>query len=134
MVYGVAAVIAVLGLADAVYLTVLHLAGETASCGGSASCSQVLASDYSHFGRVPLAGLGALAYFAAFTFATFAAFGYPKARRFLVATVGLMFAVTLWLIYLQAFVLHNFCRYCLFSAALTFLLAGLLVATPGEQS
>jgi uncharacterized membrane protein len=39
-----------------------------------------------------------------------------------------MFATTLWLLYVQAFLLHAFCRYCLFSAAFTFLLAGLVVA------
>jgi uncharacterized membrane protein len=37
---------------------------------------------------------------------------------------------TLWLLYVQAFVLHSFCRFCLFSAAITFLLMGLVVATP----
>jgi hypothetical protein len=31
-----------------------------------------------------------------------------------------MFLVTLWLLYVQAF-LHAFCRYCLFSAALVWL-------------
>jgi uncharacterized membrane protein len=41
-----------------------------------------------------------------------------------------MFATTLWLLYVQAFVLHAFCRYCLFSAAVTFLLAGIVVAIP----
>jgi uncharacterized membrane protein len=40
-----------------------------------------------------------------------------------------MFAVTLWLLYTQAFILHAFCRYCLFSAAMVFLLAGLIVAS-----
>jgi uncharacterized membrane protein len=40
-----------------------------------------------------------------------------------------MFAVTLWLLYAQAFILHAFCRYCLFSAAMVFLLAGLIVAS-----
>jgi uncharacterized membrane protein len=39
-----------------------------------------------------------------------------------------MFATTLWLLYVQAFVLHAFCDYCLLSAAVTFTLAGLVVA------
>jgi uncharacterized membrane protein len=41
-----------------------------------------------------------------------------------------MFAVIGWLLYAQAFILHAFCRYCLFSAAMVFLLACLVVASP----
>jgi uncharacterized membrane protein len=36
--------------------------------------------------------------------------------------VQAMFAVTLWLLLVQAFVLHAFCDYCLLSAAVTLLL------------
>ena len=74
--------------------------------------------------------LGALAYFSAFTFATFAAFGYARAPKFLALMVGMMFLATLWLLYVQAFLLHAYCRYCLLSAAITFLIAGLLIAVP----
>lgn len=130
IVYTVAALLALAGLADATYLTVLHLTGATAACGGSADCSKVLGSSYASIGRVPLAGLGALGYFAAFSFATFAAFGSPRARKFFTLVVGGMFLATLWLLYVQAFVVHAFCRYCLLSAAITFLLAGLVVAGP----
>ena len=41
--------------------------------------------------------------------------------------VPAMVLVSLWLLYLQAFVIHSFCQYCLFSAAITFLLAVLLL-------
>jgi len=41
-----------------------------------------------------------------------------------------MFGVVLCLLYMQAFLLHAFCRYCLFSATPTFLLAGLVIAIP----
>ena len=41
-----------------------------------------------------------------------------------------MFIASLYFLYLQAFVLHAFCPFCLFSAAMTFLLAGLLLAFP----
>jgi uncharacterized membrane protein len=44
-----------------------------------------------------------------------------------------MFLATLWFLYVQAFLLHAYCRYCLFSAALTFLIAGLLIAVPPSQ-
>ncbi len=33
--------------------------------------------------------------------------------------MALMFAATLWLLYVQAFVLRAFCAYCLLSAAVT---------------
>jgi uncharacterized membrane protein len=118
------------GLADATYLTVQSLTGEAVACGGSANCSEVLGSAYAHIGGIPLAAFGALGYFGAFSFATFAGFGYRRASTFLAGTVWSMVAVSLWLLYLQAFVLHAFCRYCLFSAAITFLLAGLVVARP----
>jgi uncharacterized membrane protein len=128
--YGVAAVIALVGLAEATYLTVIFLSGETAVCGNSADCFKVLGSRYAKVGGIPVAGLGALAYFTVFTLATFAAFDYSRARKFFTWTVLAMFAVTLWLLFVQAFRLHAFCRYCLFSAALVFLLTGLVVARP----
>ena len=128
--YAVAAVISLAGLTDATYLTVMYLTGETAVCGGSASCFEVLGSVYSKIAGIPVAGFGALAYFSAFSFATFAAFGYARARTFFNLTVWAMFAATLWLLFVQAFMLHAFCRYCLFSAAMTFLLAGIVVASP----
>jgi uncharacterized membrane protein len=73
---------------------------------------------------------GALAYFTLFSFATFAAFGYSWAPKFVALLAAAMFLATLWFLYVQAFLLHAYCRYCLFSAALTFLIAGLLIAVP----
>jgi uncharacterized membrane protein len=131
--YTGAALIGFIGLAEATYLTVIALTGQTAVCGGSADCFKVLGSSYAKIGGVPVAGLGALAYFGVFTFATFAAFDYARARKFFGWTVLAMFVVTLWLLFVQAFRLHAFCRYCLFSAALVFLLTGLLVARPSTE-
>src|SRR5438067_10586568 len=128
--YTVVALVAVAGLADAVYLAVQALTGETLVCGGSPDCFRVLGSSYARIGGIPVALFGALAYFTVFSFATFAAFGHNRARTLFSLTVGLMFAVTLWLLAVQAFILHAFCRFCLLSAAMTFLLAGLVVARP----
>ena len=129
----IAAVISLAGLVDATYLAVLALSGEAAACGGSTGCFEVLGSAYARIGGVPVAIFGVLGYFAAFTFAIFARFGYKRARGLFAMTVWTMFTMTLWLLYLQAFVLHAFCRYCLFSAAFTFLLAGLVVASPATD-
>ena len=132
--YTIVAIVAVAGLSDATYLTVQALTGETLTCGGSPDCFRVLGSSYAKLGGIPVALLGALAYFTVFTFATFAAFGYQRAPKFLALIAGAMFLTTLWLLYVQAFLLHAYCRYCLFSAAITFLIAGLLIAVPPSQS
>jgi uncharacterized membrane protein len=133
--YAVAAIVSLAGLADATYLSVQAFTGETLSCGGSPDCFRVLGSSYAKVGGVPVALFGALAYFTVFAFATFAAFGYARARIFLIPIIGAMFLATLWFLYVQAFVLHAYCRYCLFSAAITFLLAGLMIAVPpGDTS
>lgn len=130
--YLAAALIALVGLAEATYLTVIFLSGETAVCGSSPDCFKVLGSSYAKIGGFPVSGLGALAYFSVFTFAIFAAFDYARAGKFFRWTVIAMFLVTLWLLFVQAFRLHAFCRYCLFSAALVFLLTGLIVARPSS--
>ena len=131
--YTAVAIVAVAGLADATYLTVQALTGETLSCGGSPDCFRVLGSSYAKLGGIPMAMFGALAYFTAFALAIFAAFGHSWAPKFLALIAGAMFLTTLWLLYVQAFLLHAYCRYCLFSAAITFLIAGLLIAVPPAQ-
>jgi uncharacterized membrane protein len=130
IIYVAAAIVSLAGLANATYLAVQALTGETLGCGGSPDCFRVLGSSYARVAGIPVALFGVLGYFSAFTFATFAAFGYARARIFLIPTIGAMFLATLWLLYVQAFLLHAYCRYCLFSAATTFLLAGLVIALP----
>jgi uncharacterized membrane protein len=131
--YTIAAIFAAAGLADATYLTVIALTGETAACGGSAGCSEVLGSKYARVTGIPVAVFGLLGYFSAFSFAVFAAFHYARAQKFFVLTVSALFAATLWFLYVQAFILHAYCRYCLFSAAISFLLMGMVVATPSRS-
>jgi len=117
--YAAGAIVALFGLADGIYLTVEHVTGRTAQCIASSGCQEVLSSEYAAIGPIPLASVGALAYFTAFSTALLAAFGYSNCRSLFGLVVAIMFAVTLWLFYLQAFVLHAFCDYCLFSAGVT---------------
>jgi uncharacterized membrane protein len=131
--YVIAAFICLIGLADATYLTVQYVTGKTAVCGGSADCSRVLGSAYAKVAGIPVAAFGVLGYFGAFSLATFAAFGYAQARQLFALAVWAMFAVTLWFLFVQAFMLHAFCRYCLFSAALVFVLAAVVVLIPSSS-
>jgi uncharacterized membrane protein len=128
--YTAAALISLIGVVEATYLSVLALTGEMAVCGGSADCFRVLGSQYARVMGIPMALFGTFAYFSTFSCATFAAFGRARARTFFAFTVWAMFAVTLWLLFVQAFLLHAFCHYCLFSAAMIFLLAGIAISIP----
>lgn len=75
----------------------------------------------------PLAGIGAMAYFVVFSLATLAAFGYRFVGKLLTIIVAAMFLTTLWLFYLQAFVIHHFCQFCLLSALVTTTLMALVL-------
>ena len=114
--YIVAALLALLGIADALYLTIEHVTGQSVKCTIISGCSAVLSSPYAVVAGIPLAAVGGAAYFTVFSLATLALFGYRFAGKLLLPLVGAMFLVTLWLIYLQAFVIREFCQYCLFSA------------------
>ncbi len=93
----------------------------------------MLGSAYATIKGIPTAAFGAFAYFAVFSLAVLIAFGYARMRGLLVMVVGLMFVASLYFLYLQAFVLHAYCPFCLFSAALTFLLAGILLVIPAAR-
>lgn len=129
-VYITAILLSLLGLADALYLTIEHVTGQTVRCTIISGCSEVLSSPYATVAGIPLAIVGAAAYFTVFSLATLAAFGYRAAGTLLTPLVMMMFLVSLWLLYLQAFVIREFCQYCLFSAAIT--LALLLVVVIGR--
>lgn len=124
--YIVTAIVSLLGLADAIYLTIEHITGQSVRCTIVAGCSEVLSSSYAVVFGVPLAAVGAAAYFSVFSLATLAAFGYRGAGLLLTLLVTTMLLVSLWLIYLQAFVIKAFCQFCLFSAGITILLTVLV--------
>ena len=125
----VAAVVALVGVADAVYLTVHHLTAEPVPCGITGGCETVLTSSYAEISGVPLAAFGAAAYFAAFSLALLAAFGNRMTWTLFGVQVILMAAFTSWLLYLQGYVIGAFCQFCLLSAATTFTLLGIFIAS-----
>lgn len=125
----VAAIVALAGLADSVYLTVHHLTAEPVPCTIVAGCETVLTSSYAQLGGVPLAAFGAAAYFVAFALALLTAFGNRLTWMLFGIQVVIMALFTAWLIYLQAYVIGAFCQFCLISAATTFTMLGLFIAS-----
>ena len=118
----VAAIFALGGVLDSVYLTIHHLTAEPVPCSIIEGCETVLTSPYAQYAGIPLAAFGAVAYFVAFSLAILAAFGNRLTWKLFGVQVVLMAAFTVWLLYLQAFVIEAFCQFCLISAGTTFLM------------
>ena len=95
--YALAALVSLFGLADALYLTIEHVTGQSVRCTIVSGCSEVLSSRYAVFAGVPLAMIGAAAYFSVFSLATLAAFGYRIARALLSTNVTLPVGPAMWL-------------------------------------
>ena len=114
-----AALVSLIGLADAGYLTATHFSGKEVPCSIISGCEKVLTSQYAEVGGIPTALFGAAAYFAAFSLTLFAYYGYTRLWGLFGALTVLMAVFTAWLIYLQAFVIGAFCQFCLISAATT---------------
>ena len=128
-----AAFVALIGIADSVYLTVHHITAEPVPCNMISGCETVLTSTYAEIAGVPLAAFGAVAYFVAFSLALLAAFGNRLLWTVFGIQVVLMSLFTAWLLYLQAYVIGAFCQFCLISALTTFsMLAIFLVSRLGR--
>src|SRR3989440_11867952 len=105
----IAAILGCLGLLDSGYLTIKHLQGSYIRCGDE--CSAVLGSKYAEgVAGIPLAGFGAMAYFTVLVAALLAARGSAAGRLLLTIIAPAMALISVWLVYLQAFVIHSFCK------------------------
>ena len=124
------------GFLDATYLSVKHFVGSPLSCSVLDGCGDVLASSYSVVGPVPVALIGSIYYALIFVFTV----AYIDLRRsdVIVATAWFTaagFIATLWFVYLQMFVIHELCLYCILSAVTATLLfvAGVRILKLKEQ-
>lgn len=112
-----AAVVALVGLGDAIYLTSHHYTAEPVPCSLIEGCETVLTSAYAELFGLPLALYGAAAYFVAFSLAILAAYGNRLMWRLFAVQALFMAAFSGWLIYVQAAYINAFCQFCLLSAA-----------------
>ncbi|CAN5368529.1 hypothetical protein BH20ACI2_BH20ACI2_17570 [soil metagenome] len=124
-----ASIVAIVGLADSIFLTVHHFTAEPVPCSIIERCDQVLTSSYAEIGGIPLAGFGAAAYFVAFALAVMTAFGDERTWRIFGVQVTLMALFSAWLVYVQAAIIGAFCQFCLISAVTTLILFGLFIAS-----
>lgn len=129
-----AAVVALIGLTDSIYLTIHHYTGEKVPCSIVEGCEQVLTSSYAEVAGFPLAAFGAFAYFVAFSLAILAAFGNRLMWTLFTVQVVLMTIFTAWLFYLQASVIGAFCQFCLLSAATTLTLFFIALGSKFQRS
>jgi uncharacterized membrane protein len=125
-------IIALLGFADAAYLTAEHYLQAIPPCTTGFSCATVLTSSYSTIAGIPVSLLGAF-YYLVICIGVFAyleskhvarevkAHHHAILKGALCLTV-LGFLMSLWFLYLQAFVIHSFCEYCIGSALTSTLL------------
>jgi uncharacterized membrane protein len=112
-------VLALIGLIDSIYLAYIKLANQTASCGLFGDCEAVNNSRYSEIGGVPIAVLGAAGYLAILVLLYLdrpAADGSDAIRfaLFGVTLAGTLYSI--YLTYLEIFVLEAICPYCVLSA------------------
>lgn len=111
------AILAFLGFLDATYLTIVRYKQIIPPC-TVGSCQTVLNSEFATILGIPTALFGSLFYLSVIFLSALILTNYKKMfvnLFYVLAASG--FGVSLFLLYVQAFVLHSFCQYCLFSAS-----------------
>ena len=115
--------VAIVGLIDATYLSVQKFSGATIPCFVGGSCDIVTSSRFSEFFGIPISLFGALYYLTVVIFVSrFLDKGLKKLMIAAIVLASVGFLVSLLLLYVQAFVLHAYCLYCLLSAGTSTLL------------
>lgn len=128
----IARALALVGFADAAYLTATHFAGAPVFCGASGGCETVLTSDFATLGPIPIALIGAVYYAIASLIAWTPTSSWSGRTAALLAGLsGLALVVSGILFWIQAAVLDAWCRFCLVSAAITLLLFASAVGLVG---
>jgi uncharacterized membrane protein len=107
--------LAAIGLAIAGYLTIVHYSGGDPAClAGGGGCSKVQESDYAELLSVPVPLIGLVGYLV--VLASAALTGDRGRMLGLFATV-IGFGFSLYLTYLELFVIEAICQWCVASAA-----------------
>jgi uncharacterized membrane protein len=108
-----------IGLLNAAYLTWVKLADRLAICAGVGDCETVNSSIYSEVGGIPIALFGVVGYLAITLILVFEErIEYLRENGpmlvFGLSMAGLLYSA--YLTYLELFVIHAVCPYCVLSA------------------
>jgi uncharacterized membrane protein len=107
------ALVAAVGLAISAYLLAVRLAGELPACGITAGCETVQTSEYSELFGIPVAAFGVV--FSAIVLVAGLVWWRRGDRRALYVAYGIGILGTLmvaYLTYLELFVIHAICTWC----------------------
>lgn len=102
------------GFFDSAYLTILHYKHVIPPCTISLGCEKVLTSQFATILGIPLGVFGSLFFL---TLIFLLLLGLNKYFK-LLTLAGVV--VSLVLLYIQAFILHAYCQYCLLVEAIIF--------------
>ena len=135
----VSIVLSVAGLIVAGYLTYLDLSGSTAAlCSVGGGCDTVRESRYSQISGIPVATVGVAGYLVILAILLFETISNPLADYgpalvFGSTLIGLLYS--LYLTYLEIFVIVAICPYCMSSAVImTFLFIVSILRLTGSES
>ncbi|PIQ67017.1 MAG: hypothetical protein COV95_00990 [Candidatus Zambryskibacteria bacterium CG11_big_fil_rev_8_21_14_0_20_40_24] len=110
-------VISFLGFADSLYLSVTHYLNATPSCFIAKGCDIVTTSTYSEIFGFPVAFLGVTYYLLLIVLAIiYLDKKKNKVFKLLPWVTTLGVTTSLWLLYVQVFILKSLCSYCIISA------------------
>ena len=107
-------ILSLAGFFDSAYLTILHYKNIIPPCQIAKGCETVLTSQFSTIFGIPIALLGSLFFLVLIFLLLLKKNHYFKPLALSGAIVGVI------LFYIQAFVLHAFCQYCLLTEAILF--------------
>lgn len=118
----VIAVLSLVGLFVALYLLAYGMGLIGSMLCGVGDCAAVQASPYARVGGIPVSTFGVLGYIALLVLSLLGVqpkwAGSRGIGMLLVAGASLGFAYSLYLTYLEAFVIHAWCQWCVISAIL----------------
>lgn len=137
LLYWTTMVLALLGAVDAIYLLIFKLTGNSHMCLGNGGCHDVNFSPFSEIHGIPVAVFGIVAYLAIICILIL-----EKKTIFLAANgpLGIFgislggVAFTIYLTYLELYVIHAICPFCVASAVIITLIFILAIIRLAKQT